>query len=76
MIVSFLFFQFKFFCSFQYFVIVMQIKSDIVVSIINKSLSCYQLYVRIYGKQKLARIFIKDVSPVSKPNCRVFRGSL
>ena len=35
MIVSFLFFQFKFFCSFQYFVIVMQIKSVIVVSIIS-----------------------------------------
>ena len=76
MIVSFLFFQFKFFYSFQYFVIVMQIKSVIVVSIINKSLSCYQLCLRICGKQKLARIFIKDVSPVSMRNCRVFRESL
>ena len=51
MIVTFLLFQFKFFCSFQYFVIVRQIKSVIVVSIINKSLFCYQLYVRIYGNK-------------------------
>lgn len=54
MIVSFLFFQFEFFCSFQYFVIVMQIKSVIIVSIINKSLSCYQLCVRIYGETKIS----------------------